>query len=57
MPDTIHSVHNVFLLIAYGILIGLGWALVQRAVAWPAGRVAVGAAVICALLLVIAWLV
>ena len=57
MPESIRSAHVIFTLIAFGILVGLGWALIHMAVAWPAGRVAAGAAIICALLLVIAWLV
>jgi hypothetical protein len=57
MPESIHSAHAIFTLIAVGILFGLGFALVQRAVAWPADRIVAGAAIICVLLLVIAWLV
>ena len=57
MPDTIHSAHIMFTLIATGILIGLGWALIHMAVAWPASRVAGGAAIICLLLLIIAYLI
>jgi hypothetical protein len=57
MPDTIRRAHAVFTLIAIGILVGLGWALVHMAVQWPAGRIAGAAAVICLLLLIIAWLV
>jgi hypothetical protein len=53
----IHSAHAIFTLIAVGILFGLGFALAHMAVAWPASRVAVGAAIICVLVLVIAWLV
>jgi len=57
MPESIRSAHTIFTLIAIGILVGLGWALVHMAVHWPAGRVAAGAGIICALLLVIAWVV
>lgn len=57
MPESIGSWHTIFTLIAIGILIGLGWTLIRMAVAWPAGRVSGAAAVICILLLVIAWLV
>ena len=53
----IHSFHALFTLIAVGILFGLGFGLVQMAVAWPASRVAGGAALICALWVLIAWLV
>lgn len=53
----IHSAHAIFTLIAVGILVGLGWALVHMAVAWPAGRVAGAAAIICALLLLVAYIV
>lgn len=57
MVESIKSAHVIFTLIAVGILFGLGFALVHMAVTWPAGRVAGGAAIICLLLLVIAWLV
>jgi hypothetical protein len=56
MDVAIKSVHVLFTLIAVGILFGLGFALVQMAVAWPASRVAGGAAIVCALLVLIAWL-
>lgn len=57
MPESIASVHAVFLLIAFGILIGFGWALITMAVQWPAGRISGIAALCCVLLLIIAWLV
>jgi len=57
MPETIHSFHAIFTLIAVGILFGLGFALVHMAVSWPASRIAGGAAVVCLLLLMIAWLI
>ena len=57
MPPDIHSLHTIVTLIAIGILVGLGWALAHLAVTWPASRVAYGAAVICVLIIVIAWLV
>lgn len=55
--ESIKSAHAIFTLIAIGILFGLGFALVHLAVTWPAGRVAAGAAIICCLLLLVAWLV
>jgi hypothetical protein len=57
MPESIRSIHIIFTAIAFGILFGLGFALVHMAVTWPAHRVAGGAAIICLLLLAIAWLV
>lgn len=57
MPESIHSAHTIFTVIAIGILFGLGFALAHMAIAWPTSRVAGAAAVICALLLIIAWLV
>lgn len=59
MPGAITSAHVVFTLIAIGILIGLGWGLVQIALKWPwsDSRVGGAAALICVLLVVIAWLV
>lgn len=57
MPDTLNSAHAIVTLIAAGILFGLGWQLIVKAIVWPFGHVAAGAAVICALILVIAWLV
>jgi|GEM_PF-5228181 len=55
--ETIKTFHTIFTLIAVGILFGLGFALAQMAVAWPASRIAGGAALICVLLVLIAWLV
>ena len=57
MPEAINSAHIVFTLIATGILFGLGFALIDMAVNWPATRIAGYAAIVCALLVVIAWLV
>lgn len=54
---TIHSMHIIFTLIAIGILFGAGFSLAQMAVQWPASRVAGAAAIICLLLLLVAWLV
>lgn len=57
MPGSINSLHIVLTLIAFGILVGLGWALAHIAVAWPGNRQSAAAAVICLLLLALAWLV
>jgi hypothetical protein len=57
MPPAVNTIHIVLTLIAYGILIGLGWALAQLAVAWPASRVSGAYALICLLLLILAWIV
>lgn len=57
MPESIHTAHAIFTLIAVGILVGAGWALIHQAVQWPAGRAQAAAAVICVLLLALAWLV
>jgi hypothetical protein len=57
MPETIRSLHIIFTLIAVGILVGGGWGLVQMAIQWPISRIGGAAAVICVLLLIIAWLV
>ena len=57
MPPAINTIHILFTLIAFGILVGVGWALAHTAVQWPAGVVSGAAAVICVLVLLIAWLV
>lgn len=57
MPEAIKTLHTVLTLIAAGILVGCGWHLVGLAIDWPASRVAAGAAIICVLLVAIAWLV
>jgi len=57
MPETIKTAHTLLTLIAAGILFGLGFHLIGIAITWPASRVAAGAAVICVLLLALAWLV
>lgn len=59
MPESIQSAHTIFTLIAVGILVGLGAGLVLAALKWPwtDSRVGGGAAIICVLLVVIAWLV
>ena len=57
MPDAIKSFHVLFTLIAAGILFGLGFSLAQLVVGWPASRVAAGAAIICVLLVLVAWLI
>lgn len=57
MPPAINTLHNLLLLIAYGILIGIGWSLAVMAVSWPASRVAAASGVICLLILILAWLV
>jgi len=55
MPEAINSLHIVFTVLAFGILLGAGIALAHLAITWPAGRVAAGAAVICLLILALAW--
>lgn len=57
MFEPIKSIQIIMTLIATGILVGLGWALVQKAIEWPVDRVAGAAAIICILLVIIAWLV
>jgi len=57
MPEAIKSVHVIFTLISIGILVGLGWSLIQMAVAWPFNRIGGGAAIICALIVLVAWLI
>ena len=57
MPEAINSIQTVLTLIATGILIGLGWHLAGLAIDWPASRVAGAAALICVLIVIIAWLV
>ena len=57
MPTAINTIHIIFTLIVEGLLLGLGFSLAQLIVSWPASRVAGGAAVVGALLLLIAWLV
>jgi hypothetical protein len=57
MPATINTFHIIFTLLATGLLFGLGFSLAQIIVSWPAGRVAAGAALIGALILLVAWLV
>jgi len=56
MPESINSAAAMLDWIAIGILVGFGWALVQLAVQWPAGKVSGGAVLIC-VLLALAWLV
>ena len=55
MPPAINSLHIIFTLVAIGVLVGLGWALAHLAMAWPASRVAGAAAVICLLIIALAW--
>jgi len=59
MPESIHSAHIIFTLIAVGILVGIGAGLAWRALSypWSDSRVGGAAVVICALLLLVAWLV
>ena len=57
MPPAINTLHILLTLIAFGILVGAGWALVQLAIQWPGARVSWAAAIICVLLLALAWLV
>ena len=57
MPPAINTIHILFTVIATGILFGLGVFLAQKVVAWPASVVSGAAAVICVLVLLIAWLV
>jgi hypothetical protein len=59
MPETIHSAHAVFTLIASGILFGLGLGLIWQALQypWKDSRVGGGAIIICILLVLVAWLV
>ncbi len=59
MPETIKTAHAAFTLIADGILFGLGLGMVWLALQypWKDSRVGGAAVVICALLLLVAWLV
>lgn len=59
MPETIHSAHAIFTLIAVGILFGLGLGLAWQALQypWKDSRIGGGAVVVCALLVLISWLV
>ena len=57
MPAAINTLHLVLTVISFGILFGLGFALIHKAVAWPANQVALGAALICLLLVALAWVV
>lgn len=57
MPDSIRSLHVIFTLVSIGVLVGLGWALAHIVITWPAGRVAQVAAIVCLLIIVIAWIV
>ena len=57
MPGAINTLHILLTLIAFGILIGLGWALVHMAVQWPGSQLSWAAAIICVLLVVLAWVV
>jgi hypothetical protein len=57
MLEPIKSIQIILTLIATGILFGLGLWLVQKAIDWPVDRIAGAAAIICVLLVIIAWLV
>lgn len=57
MPTSINTPHILFTLIAIGILIGAGWATVHLAISWPAGRISGAAAVVCLLILILAWVI
>jgi hypothetical protein len=57
MPPAINTVHIVVTLIAFGILVGLGWALAHLAIVWPSSRIAGGAALICLLIVILAWVI
>jgi hypothetical protein len=57
MPPAVNTLHIILTLLAYGILVGIGWALALMAIAWPASRIASAAGVICLLILILAWLV
>jgi len=59
MPETIKSAHIILTLIADGILFGLGLGLIWQALQypWKDSRVGGLAIVVCALLVLVAWLV
>ncbi len=57
MPESINSAHVLFTVIALGVLFGAGFSLAQLAIAWPSSRVAQGAAVVCVLVVLLAWFV
>lgn len=57
MPNSLHTIPAIVTVIALGVLFGLGFSLAQLAIGWPTSRVAVGAAFICLLIVIIAYLV
>ena len=57
MPTSLHTIPAIVTVIALGVLFGLGFSLAQLAIGWPTSRVAVGAAFICLLIVIIAYLV
>jgi hypothetical protein len=57
MLEPIKTFQTIVVLIAFGVLVGLGWALAHMAVAWPASAKSGAAAVICLLLVIIAYLI
>lgn len=57
MPPAINTFHILITLIAFGILVGAGWALAHAAIVWPGSQWTWAAGVICILILIIAWLV
>lgn len=57
MPAAINTIHIIFTVLAFGLLFGLGFAVAQKLVAWPADRVSGGALLVAIMILLIAWLV
>ena len=57
MPAAINTLHILLTVLAFGILFGLGWALAQLAIVWPASRICGAYALICVLILTLAWTV
>lgn len=59
MPEAINSAHIIVTLIATGVLVGLGVALIWEAFKWPWKDSRVGglAALICVLVVILAWVI
>jgi hypothetical protein len=57
MPPAINTLHIIFTLLATGLLFGLGFALAQLIVSWPASRISGGAVLLGIMILILAWLI